>query len=230
MVINLSLWESNYYRSAQPPFHQGALKTSQFRQVYLRYQDTSHRNTTLEIDDSAITENGYTYHSTCPVKFTGNSFTLTNTDPLCIKVYSNDRTDHCFAVGFGQCFGKDWIHVISQVSGYSMLGHLWKDYAQKEYNKMLARVPEHARSLDKAHSGARCYGQVCIMQTCLRQLTLRTSCIVWKSSRKSGVKFEVFEDPGFGNVSGEWMSFNVDVGGIFSVPAHYLSALTLPFI
>ena len=102
-----------------------------------------------------------------------------------------------------------------------MLGHLQKDYAQKEYNKMLARAPEHVWSLDKARSGARRYGHVCIMQACLCQLTLHTSWIVWKSSRKSGVKFEVFEDPSFGNVSGEWMSFNVDVGGIFSVPAHY---------
>ena len=106
-----------------------------------------------------------------------------------------------------------------------------KDHVEAQYNEMLAGALEHARSLDKARSGARRYGRVCVMQTRLHQLTLRTSCVVWKSSRKSGVKFEVFGDPGFGDVSGEWRGFDVEVGGIFFVPAHYsVSALTLPFI
>jgi len=99
-------------------------------------------------------------------------------------------------------------------------------YAWKEYPKMLARAPEHARSMDKVRSGAGRCGRVCIMQTRLRQLTLRTSCLVWKSSRKNGVKFEVFQDhPSFSNVS-EWTSFDVDVGGIFPVSAHYFHIST----
>ena len=81
---------------------------------------------------------------------------------------------------------------------------------------MLARAPEHARSLDKARSGAR----VCIMQTRLRQLTLRTG-VVWKSSRENGIKLEVFEDPGLDCVSGQWTGLDVDVGGIFPVAVHY---------
>jgi len=96
------------------------------------------------------------------------------------------------------------------------------DYAQIEYPKMLARAPEHARSMDKVRSGAGRCGRICIMQTPLRQLTLRTSrCVVWKSSRKSGVRFEVFRDPALGNVSGEWTGFDVDVGGMFPISAHY---------
>ncbi|KIM59625.1 hypothetical protein SCLCIDRAFT_1217575 [Scleroderma citrinum Foug A] len=211
VYINLTLWESNYYRSPQPPFRAGALDTLQFRQVYLRYQDTSYRNAEFEIDDSAIIENGFTHSSTYPAKFAGNTFTLTSTDPLCVKVYSNDHIDHRFAVGFGQCFGKDWIHVMSKESGnLFMWDRSPKDHAKAQYSKMLAGASEHARSLDKARSGARRYGRVCIVQTRLRQLTLRTSCIVWKTSRKSGVKFEVFGDPGFGDVSGEWRGFDVD--------------------
>jgi len=216
VAIILGLWESNYYRyTRRLEFRlEGTL---QFRQVYLRYQDTSHRNAAFEIDDSAITENGFTYRGAYPEKFTGNTFTLTSTDPLCVKVYS--KADHCFAVGFGQCFGQDWIHVVASV------------YSWGAYDKILARAPEHAHSMDKARSGAGRYGRVCIMQTRLHQLTLRTSCVVWKSSRKSGVKFEVFLDPSFGNVSGEWAGFDVDVGGILLVPTHYfLSALTLRFI
>ena len=217
--IELCLWKSNYYRYAQL-LEFRPKRILQFRQIYLRYQDTSHLNAAFVIDDSATTKNGFTCHGAYPAKFTGNTFTLTSTDPLCVKVYSNNQTGHCFAVGFGQCFGKDWIHVVSDESGM-WVSSLMK-YAQVEYPKMLARAPEHARSMDKVRSGAGCCGRVCIMQTRLRQLTLRTSCVMWKSSRKNGVKFEVFRDPALGNVSGEWTGFDVDVGGIFPVSEHYL--------
>jgi len=36
-----------------------------------------------------------------------------------------------------------------------------------------------------------------------------------------GVKLEVFRDPGFGNVSGQWTGFDVDVSRFFFVHAHY---------
>ena len=81
---------------------------------------------------------------------------------------------------------------------------------------MLVRAPELVHSMDNMPSEAR----VCILQTRLLQLTLRT-CVVWKSPRENGVKLEVFQDPGFGYVSGEWMGFDVDVGGIFSLSAHH---------
>ena len=174
----------------------------------------SHRKATFEIDDSAITERGFTYRSAYPAELTGNSFILTNTDTLCIKVYSNNQTGGCFAVGFGQFIGKHWIHVVAEESG------TWDsvEYAQEGYDKMLARAPEHARSLHgKVHSGSRVY----IMQTRLHQLTLRT-CVVRKSSREIAVKLEVFQDPGFNYVSGEWTDFDIGVGRIFPVSAHYL--------
>ena len=59
------------------------------------------------------------------------------------------------------------------------------------------------------------------MQTRLRQMTLRT-CVVLKSPRENGVKLEVFWDPSCDDVvSGEWTAFDVDVGEIFPVSAHY---------
>ena len=60
--------------------------------------------------------------------------------------------------------------------------------------------------------------QVCIMQTHLPQITsiLQISSVMWKSSRMHGVKFEVFHNPGFGNMPGEWMAFDVDVGSSFA--------------
>ena len=131
------------------------------------------------------------------MKFTGDSFILTITDTLCIKIYSNDDTGDCFAVGFGQFFGKDWIHVQSGTWDF-----LSEESARYEYNNMLARAPEHVHSMDKARSGAL----VCTMQSRLGQLTLRTG-VVWKSSRENGVKLEVFRDPSFDCVSGEWTCF-----------------------
>jgi len=38
---------------------------------------------------------------------------------------------------------------------------------------------------------------------------------MWKSSRLCGVKLEVFQDPGFGDVSGEWTGFDIDVSKFF---------------
>ena len=166
------------------------------------------------------------------MKFTGNTFILTSADPLCVKVYSNNQTGHCFAVGFGQFLAKEWIHVVSEESGTCNLTvcaevvcteqHA-KQYAREEYNNMLARAPEHVQSMGKARSKT----QVCIMQTHLCQLILHT-CVVWRSLSQNGVKLEVFPDPGFGYVSGKWMGFNVDVSGIFPVPVHTsILALTL---
>ena len=207
VAINLCLRESNYYRC--PQLDSRPEGTFQFRQVYLRYQDTSYRKATFEIDDSAITESGFTCHSTYPAKFTGNTFILTSTDTLCVKVYSNNQTGDWFAAGFGQFFGKDWIHVQSGIAR----DFLKKEGAKYEYNNMLARAPEHAQSMDKAPSGAL----VRIMRSRLGQLTLRTG-VVWKSSKENGVKLEVFpRDPGFDYVSGEWTRFDVDVG----VSVHY---------
>ena len=199
-AISLCLRESNYYRCAE--LFSRPEGTLQFRQVYLRYQDTSHRNATFEIDDSAVTKDGFVCFNTLPRNFTGNTFILTSTVPLCVKAYSNDLTGDYFAVGFGQVFGKDWIHVESDPWDSPL-----EAFTEIEYNNMLARAPEHARSMDKARSGAR----VCVMQTHLHRFTLRT-CVVWKSSRENGVKLEVFRDPSFDSVSGEWMGFDVDVG------------------
>ena len=114
---------------------------------WCRYQDTLSRKAAFDINDSAITKRGFTCHSTYPEKFTGNIFTLTNMDTLCIKVYSNNQTGDCFAVGFGQIFGKDWIHVESWES--SLWDSHWKEYAKHKYSAMLAQAPEHAWSMNK---------------------------------------------------------------------------------
>ncbi|KIM59571.1 hypothetical protein SCLCIDRAFT_27265 [Scleroderma citrinum Foug A] len=122
-------------------------------------------------------------------------------DTLCVKVYSNNQTGDCFAVGFRQFFGSSWIHAISKEYG------MWDlmEYAQEGCDKMLSRMQQYARFMDEAYSEAQAY----IMQTHLRQLTLHT-CVMWKSQRDSRVKLEVFQDPDFGCMSGEWTVINVE--------------------
>ena len=209
VAIILALWESNYYRYPGSIHHERV--PLQLRQVYLRYQGTPHCNSTFEIDDSAVHKKGFTYSAACPEGLiTENAVTLSTTDPLCVKRYSCSQEYH-FAVGFGQCFGQNWIDVICKEPN-SPLSSLWSFYCP-----MLARAPEHAQSMNKVQSGtARC--QVCIMETPLPQSTwiLQTSCVMWKSSRICGVKLEVFRDPDFGNVSGKlWTGFDIDVSRFF---------------
>jgi len=226
-TIPLVLWGSNsYYRCPTQSFGLFALGGPlQLRQIYLRYQDPPHRNTTFEIDDSALTKNGLTCCGVYPRKFTGNTLTVTNTGPLCIKVYSDDRSNHRFVVGFGQSFGKDWIHVVSDEPNTS-LRLPWEDYAIREYPKMLVRtLTEHAQAqhMNKACSGPERYGQICIMQTRLPQTTARIiqiSSVMWKNSRMRGVKLDVFRDPGVGNVFSKWTVFDVNVGS-FCFTSHW---------
>ena len=98
-----------------PYYYRSAGGFPQWCQVYLRYQDQlPHCNTTLEVDNSALAETGFTCCYTYPEKFTGDTLTLTSTDSHCIKVYSDSLTNHFLVVSFGQSVGKDWIHVIPE--------------------------------------------------------------------------------------------------------------------
>ena len=219
VVIHLVVWESNYYRRGAPQssrqFISGA--PSQFHQVYLRYQDPPHRNTTFEIDDTALTENGFTCCDTYPKKFAGSTLTLTSTNSLCTKVYSDSQANHRFVVGLGRTLGTDWIHVVSDKCITPR--HPWENFFEHNYYEMLVRSAEHAQRMNTARSGAKPYSQICIMQTRLPQTTrlLQISSVMWKSRRTCGVKLEVFHDPGFGDVSGEWTAFNVYVGRFFCI-------------
>ena len=212
VVIDVALWESNYYRYPGS-MYRGQSGRLQLRRVYLRYQDTPRCNTTFEINDSAIHEKGFTFSDTwSDGLITANTVTMGTTDPLWVKVYSCHRK-YQFAVGFGQCFGQCWIYVAREEPGRCF----WSSY-----DSMLERAPDYARSMKKACSRAA-HCQVYILQTRLPLSTwiLQTSYVMWKSSRICGVKLEVFQDLGFGNVSGEWTGFDVDVSRFFFMHAHY---------
>ena len=216
VAIDLALWESNYYKYPGLPLSVGILPGGppQLRQVYLRYQDPPHPNTTFDIDDSALTENCFTCIGAYPKEFSGSTLTLTSTNPLCIKAYSDSLTNHCLVVGLGQYFGRGWIHVVSDES-MEFPRPSWEDYTRLKFFEACFRTPEYAQHMNKAPSGAERYGRIFIMQTRLsHQVTkiLRISSVMWKSSRACEVKLELFDDPGFGDISGEWSAFDVDVG------------------
>ena len=206
--ITLVLWKSDFHRySVSLPSPTG--KILQFRQLYLRYQDTPHRNITFEIDDIAIIENSFTHCGAYPPDRTGNTLTLADRRPLCIRIYSNSQANCYFAVAFGQCFGQDWIHFASTSASDK---HSWFSYAAEEYKKMLINGPEHAQAMAEACSAGECGDRVWIIQTHLpgSPWTLRTSRVLWQSSR-IGIRFEVFRYPCFSNVSDKWSDLSVEV-------------------
>ena len=220
--IKLALWKSDYYRYFVP-FPSSTEHTIRFRQIYLRYQDVLHRDITFEIDDTAITEKRFTYCGAYPP--TGNTLTFTDARPLSVRVYSDSHANCYFAVAFGQCFGEDWIHfTCTSVND----GHSWEEYASKEYKKMRISGLEHAQSMTEVRSSGERGDRVWVIQTHLSGTpwTLQTSHVAWQSSR-IGVRFEVFQNPGFSNVSGKWTGLLVEVGGILCT--HTSSALMFPF-
>ena len=138
VAINLASWNSNYYRYSLLVSQFPTERTVQFRQLYLGYQDT-HRDVTFEIDDSAITENGFICFDAYPSTLIENTFTLTGMDTLCVRVYSNIRANRHFAVAFGQCFGQDRIHSVCEAPTDGFL------QSEKELNQILIRGPEHVQ-------------------------------------------------------------------------------------
>ena len=210
VIINLALWNSNYYRYSSSVSQFPTEQKLEFRQLYLRYQGAQYRNATFEIDDSAIVENGLTCSNVYPPELTGNALTLTGANPFCIRVYSDSQTNCRFAVAFGQCFGQDWIHCVCEVPAH---GFSWFD--EEEF---LVRGPERVQSMAEAPPRGERYGRVWVKHTSLPRSTciVRTSRIVWERSR-IGVRVEVFRHPCFHNGPDEWKILGVEVSGLFIV-------------
>ncbi|KIM62907.1 hypothetical protein SCLCIDRAFT_24714, partial [Scleroderma citrinum Foug A] len=204
VTINLALWDSNYYRYPSSVSLLPTERTLHFRQLYLRYQSTP-GNVTFEIDDSAIRTDGFTCRDVYPSRLAGNTLTLTSTDPLSVRVYSDRQANHHFAVAFGQCFGQDWIHCIRvPASGLS-----W-DYKQ-EFDKMLLRGPERTKFMVDTPSRGEGCGRIWIQDTYLPRSAwiVRTSRVMWERSR-IGVRIEAFRQPGFHNDLDKWRVFDVE--------------------
>ncbi|KAL4074896.1 heterokaryon incompatibility protein-domain-containing protein [Scleroderma yunnanense] len=217
--IYLALWESNYYAYFGPWLgFFPAQGTLQFRQVYLKYQDIPHRDVTFEIDHSAVIEEGLIYCGSYPSENMGTTLTPTSVNPLSIKVYSNSQANCFLLVCIGQCFGHNWIHFVYEKSAITKKRYSWGDYAKEEYNKMLARGPEHIASKDRVPFLGELDGRIWVKHAGLpgSTWTVRTFGIVRERSKKCEVRIEVSQDPRLCNVSGEWRDLsNIEVGESF---------------
>ena len=215
VTIHLAQWELNYYQYFPLP-NQSAFSSEalQFKQVYLRYQDTSHHEVTLTFDDRTVSKNGFTCSGTYPNEPAGNECTLTSTDPLFIRVYTNNQAQCYFAVGLGQCFGQQWVHLDCLELLHSGVGSPWRDYAKKVYDKMLSRGPEHAYNIAWVVSfpDRMWRKHICLPQSLW---TLQTSCVMWKSTGNWTAMIEIIPHPGCCNGPNTWMEYVTDVSDFF---------------
>ena len=206
VAIDLVLWQSNYYRCLGR-HGIGLKKASQFRQVYLGYQDKRY-NITFEVNDSAITENGFT--GVDAVEGT-ETLTLTATDPYRIRIYNEKRGSCRFAVIFGQWFGQDWIRLIHKPPKQFSPSDIG-EFAFKELDRMA----------DIASRGDF-HGRIWVHHVCLPESTwiVQTRRVVWERTR-IGIQTEALPDSRFRNGLDEWKAFDVEVSGSLVVHIHIL--------
>ena len=203
VTIDLVLWDYNYYR--YPRWRGATVKESsaEFRQVYLRYQDTPNHTVTFEIDDSVIIENGFICSHVDPTNLARNTFTLTNTNPFCVKTYSEERGDGCFEVDFGQCWpGLDWVHLNvtrDPINGTSTV-----------------QVPGGAISMADAPSQVDSLGRlwVCHLQLPGSTWIVRIYRVAWERS-KIRLRMEVYRGSHPQNWLDKWNAYDVEVSDFF---------------
>ena len=224
-VINLVLWDSNYYRYPSIWPHITAFEDSpaEFRQVYVRYQDTPNHTVSFDIDDSAITENGFICSNVDPRGLTGNMFSLTNANPFCVKTYSEKQSNSYFQVYFGQCLGLDWVH-LDVIRNPSHSGDPLSPGLSYTDGALKVQVPGGALSMADAPSRVDSSAR----RLWIRHLRppgstwiVRIYRIAWEKS-KIRLQMEVLQDPYFKNGLDKWNAYNVEVSDcLIHVDCHH---------
>ena len=204
VTINLVLWNSNYYRYPHVWSKSNFGDSPEFRQVYLRYQDTLNHAVTFDIDDSGLTENGFICSNKDSEEHIRNTFMLTNANPFCLKTYSAEQGNCHFKVVFGQCFGRDWVHVEdSPLSKCARMASV----------ASISRGPDWALSLSNSPpADVDSSGKLWIRHFHFpgSPWVVRTYRVVWERS-KIEVRMDVFRDPHFRNGLDEWKVYEVEV-------------------
>ena len=204
VTINLVLLHSNYYR--YPSTTAGVLEASpaEFHQVYLRYQDTSNHTVTFDIDDSGVIENGFISSHAIP-EDTGNTVTLTDTNPFCVKTYSKERGNGRFKIDFGQCLGLDWVHLDVPRHPES-----WID------DTMKVHMPGGALSMADSPFQAYSSGRLWVRHPQLPGSTwiVRIYRVAWERS-KTRLRLEVFRGTHPQKCLEEWNAYDVGVSDFF---------------
>ena len=213
VTINMAVRNYNYLRYFLPLEELPTGQSLQFRQVYLRYHPDAFRDVTFDIDDSAITENGFTNCHTYPSD-TGNTIMLTSTSPICTKSYVETAGGSRFSVAFGQFFGLDWVHLINRAP---------KRFSSLDEAKLLINGAKHAYSMAGVASRDDLCARIWICHIPLPRstCTVRVSRIVW--SRRIEVWMEIIRDSTFH--LGEWRSIDVEVSG-FSMWTRIITSFT----
>ena len=202
VTINLVLWNSNYYR--YPNVQEANFGDSaEFRQVYLRYQDTPNHAVTFEVDDSGFTENGFICSNEDLQEHTGNTFMLTNANPFCLRTYSAEQGNCRFKVVFGQCLGLDWVHVENFPLGTTP--RINSEASIAWGLDWTLSISEEGRFRDNL-----CDLWIRHFRLPGSPWVVRTYRVVWERS-KIGVRMEVSRDPHFRNGLDEWKVYHVDV-------------------
>ena len=201
MSINLVSWNSNYYRypNLQEAGHGGS---PEFRQVYLRYQDTPNHAVTFEVDDSGLTENGFICSNEDPEEHTENTFMLTNANPFCLRTYSAEQGNYRFKVVFGQLFGRDWVH---------MENFPLSTTAQIDSGALISRGTNWALSISEIFLYSKLW--ICHFHLFGSPWVIRTYRVRRERSQIE-VRMEVFRNPDFQNGLDEWKAYHVEVSDL----------------
>ena len=203
VTINLVLWNSNYYRYLSTGAAVLEASLTEFHQVYLRYQDTSNHTVTFDIDDSGVIENGFSSSHVDSKNLTGNMFTLTNTNPFCVKTYSEKRGDGHFNVDFGQCLGLGWVHLdVARFPGS------WIDDTLKV---QMPAVLSIANPFQAYSSGCL---WVYHLQLPESTWVVRIYHVAWERS-KTRLRLEVFRGTHPQHCLDEWNVYHVEVSDFF---------------
>ena len=211
VTIDLLFADYNYYR--YPRWRGATLEqfSAEFCQVYLRYQDTPDHTVTFEIDDSVMIENGFTCSHVDPTNLTRNTFTLTNTNPFCVRTYSEERGNGCFEVDFGQCLGLDWVHLDVAHDPMPFIS-----------GTLTVQVPDRALSMADAPSQVDSLGRlwVCHFQLPGSTWIVRIYRVAWQRS-KIRLRMEVFQGFHPQNWLDKWNAYDVEVSDFFVHMDHY---------
>ena len=203
--IDLVLYNSNCHRYPSMRYANLENSPAEFRQVYLRYQDTPNHTITFDVDDSGIFENGFTCCCMNPASLTGNIMvTLTNANPFYITIYSGpERGNDRFAVIFGQCLGLDWVDLAltNDRNASKCCGPDWGLYKASKDGSSGRLWIRHYRLPES----------ICVV---------RMYRVAWERS-KIRLRMEVFRGSHFQNGLDEWNAYDVEVND-FLVHVNYI--------
>ena len=186
-----------------------ASQAAEFHQVYLRYQDTSNHTVTFDIDDSGVIENGFISHVD-PTNLTRNTFTLTNTNPFCVKAYFNQGGGY-FNIDFGQCLGLDWVHL-------DVARPPWSSIA----DPLKVQMPGGALSMAGASSQAYSSGRLWVYHLQLPESTWIVRIYRIGSERsKTRLRLEAFQDTHTHKCLNHWSAYAVEVSDFFVYVDYY---------